>query len=49
MATGISSSHSHVGFCMRLTHQAMAPMPAAYITAMCTNPLYQGLICATYC
>ena len=33
---------------MRLTHHQIAPMPAAYITATCTIPLYQGLISETY-
>ena len=48
-ATGTTSSHSQPGLAMRLTHQAMAPMPAAYMTPMCSSPLYQGLIWATYC
>src|SRR5579862_7462971 len=49
MATGTTRSHSQVASCMRLAHQAMAPMPAAYITPTWTNPWYHGLICATYC
>src|SRR5215218_5493503 len=49
IATGTISSHSQVGSCIRLTHQTIAEMPAAYITPTCSRPLYQGLICATYC
>jgi hypothetical protein len=49
IATGTISSHSQVGCCIRLTHQAIAEMPAAYITPTWSKPLYQGLIPATYC
>ena len=48
IATGITSSHSQRASCMRLTHHQIAPMPAVYMTPMWTNPLYQGLIAATY-
>jgi hypothetical protein len=48
IATGTTSSHSHVAPCIRPTHHQIAEMPAAYMTPTWTRPLYQGLICSTY-